>query len=49
MRDLVTTVVELAGATAIIAGIWLFSPRVGLIFAGVAAVLVAYAASEGRP
>lgn len=42
MRDLLTTIAELAGAAAICAGVFTFNIGAGLIAAGVSAVLFGY-------
>lgn len=42
MRDLVTTIAELAGAATICVGVFLFNTGAGLIAAGVSAVAFGY-------
>jgi len=45
MRDLLTTVGEIAGAAAITAGVWQWSPRAAWIVAGTLLVVMSTAAA----
>lgn len=49
LRDLLTTVIELAGLAAIVWGVYLYDPRAALIIGGLLAVAVGYFLSAPPP